>query len=180
MASSDRVARYYDRNTLRFLWVGARGSYAIHRQLWGPGVGSVRDAANYLDVLIAKEIGALIEVEDLAILDIGCGVGGTLFHLAHTFPRSRLHGITISQRQYEIANRLRSERGLDGRCRFTQGDFDTMALGAKADAVVAVESFVHSGSPGTTSKPSNFMRTQLYLRKWFELWGTHVDDRIVS
>ena len=26
---------------------------------------------------------------------------------------------------------------------------------------------------GTTSKPSNFLRTQLYLRKWFEKWGTH-------
>jgi dipeptidyl aminopeptidase/acylaminoacyl peptidase len=24
---------------------------------------------------------------------------------------------------------------------------------------------------GTTSKPSNFMRTQLYLRSWFERWG---------
>ena len=32
---------------------------------------------------------------------------------------------------------------------------------------------------GTTSKPSNFMRTQLYLRKWFERWGTHT-DRLVS
>ena len=32
---------------------------------------------------------------------------------------------------------------------------------------------------GTTSNPSNFMRTQLYLRKWFEQWGTH-DDRPVS
>jgi dipeptidyl aminopeptidase/acylaminoacyl peptidase len=26
---------------------------------------------------------------------------------------------------------------------------------------------------GTTSRPSNFLRTQLYLRKWFEQWGTH-------
>ena len=26
---------------------------------------------------------------------------------------------------------------------------------------------------GTSSKPSNFLRTQLYLRKWFEQWGTH-------
>ena len=26
---------------------------------------------------------------------------------------------------------------------------------------------------GTTSRPSNFMRTQLYLRKWFEEWGSH-------
>jgi dipeptidyl aminopeptidase/acylaminoacyl peptidase len=28
---------------------------------------------------------------------------------------------------------------------------------------------------GTSSKPSNFMRTQLYLRKWFDKWGTHDD-----
>ena len=28
---------------------------------------------------------------------------------------------------------------------------------------------------GTSSKPSNFLRTQLYLRKWFEKWGTHDD-----
>jgi dipeptidyl aminopeptidase/acylaminoacyl peptidase len=26
---------------------------------------------------------------------------------------------------------------------------------------------------GTSSKPSNFLRTQLYLRKWFERWGDH-------
>ncbi len=29
---------------------------------------------------------------------------------------------------------------------------------------------------GTSRLPSNFIRTQLYLRKWFERWGTH-DDR---
>ena len=32
---------------------------------------------------------------------------------------------------------------------------------------------------GTSSKPSNFMRTQLYLRKWFSKWGTH-DERMTS
>jgi dipeptidyl aminopeptidase/acylaminoacyl peptidase len=32
---------------------------------------------------------------------------------------------------------------------------------------------------GTSSNPSNFLRTQLYLRKWFEKWGTH-DDQLVS
>ncbi|MGH7552877.1 MAG: alpha/beta hydrolase family protein, partial [Longimicrobiales bacterium] len=25
---------------------------------------------------------------------------------------------------------------------------------------------------GTTSRPSNFMRTQLYMRQWFERWST--------
>ncbi|MFV2008154.1 MAG: prolyl oligopeptidase family serine peptidase, partial [Longimicrobiales bacterium] len=33
---------------------------------------------------------------------------------------------------------------------------------------------------GTGSNPSNFMRTQLYLRKWFEKWGTHDDKRLIS
>jgi dipeptidyl aminopeptidase/acylaminoacyl peptidase len=28
---------------------------------------------------------------------------------------------------------------------------------------------------GTSSRPSNFIRTQLYLREWFERWGTHDD-----
>ena len=28
---------------------------------------------------------------------------------------------------------------------------------------------------GTSRRPSNFLRTQLYLRKWFEKWGTHKD-----
>lgn len=32
---------------------------------------------------------------------------------------------------------------------------------------------------GTTSKPSNFLRTQLYLRKWFAKWGTQ-DDKMTS
>ncbi|MYJ10336.1 MAG: S9 family peptidase, partial [Gemmatimonadetes bacterium] len=29
---------------------------------------------------------------------------------------------------------------------------------------------------GTSRLPSNFLRTQLYLRKWFERWGTHDDE----
>lgn len=33
---------------------------------------------------------------------------------------------------------------------------------------------------GTGSKPSNFMRTQLYLRKWWEKWGTHEAVRPVA
>ncbi|MFV1987385.1 MAG: prolyl oligopeptidase family serine peptidase [Gemmatimonadota bacterium] len=29
---------------------------------------------------------------------------------------------------------------------------------------------------GTSRTPSNFLRTQLYLRSWFERWGTHDDE----
>ncbi len=33
---------------------------------------------------------------------------------------------------------------------------------------------------GTSSNPSNFLRTQLYLRKWFERWGDHDDGQPVT
>jgi len=33
---------------------------------------------------------------------------------------------------------------------------------------------------GTGSKPSNFMRTQLYLRKWFDKWGTQSTSRKIT
>ena len=33
---------------------------------------------------------------------------------------------------------------------------------------------------GTSSKPSNFLRTQLYLRKWFERWGTQDEGRVTT
>ncbi len=33
---------------------------------------------------------------------------------------------------------------------------------------------------GTSRKPSNFLRTQMFLRKWFERWGTHDDGRAVT
>ena len=31
---------------------------------------------------------------------------------------------------------------------------------------------------GTISNPSNFLRTQLYLRTWFAQWGTHEDPLV--
>jgi SAM-dependent methyltransferase len=151
-AWSGEVARYYDRNTLRFLLVGSgRGVYAMHRELWGPGVANARDASDYVHRLLADEIaGHLTRRTGAAansgptVLDFGCGVGGTLFHLAARFPVAQLTGITVSARQVEIARRLAERRGLADRCSFRLGDFQTADLGLLADAVVAVESFAHS------------------------------------
>jgi dipeptidyl aminopeptidase/acylaminoacyl peptidase len=33
---------------------------------------------------------------------------------------------------------------------------------------------------GTSSKPSNYLRTQLYLRKWFDKWRTSSAPRATS
>lgn len=142
------VANYYDRNTWRFLRFGGGGaSHAIHRQLWGPGVRTAEGAAGYVNQRIAEEIGGLFPRGPGDVIDMGCGVGGTVFHLADAFPDTRFLGVTISPRQHDIAARLTRERDLGERCRFIEGDFQSTDLGAVADLVVAVEAFVHSDSP---------------------------------
>jgi trans-aconitate methyltransferase len=150
-SSTEEIARYYDRNTRRFLWLGSgRGVHSMHRELWGPGVASARDAADHINRVIADEIAALAVPqgarESPVIVDFGCGVGGTLFHLARRFPTARLKGITVSQRQVDIAERLAAELGFADRCSFSLGDFQSADLDVRADVVVAVESFAHSGS----------------------------------
>ena len=146
---SESVARYYDRNTRRFLLVGrGTGTHSIHRELWGPGVGSAREAARYVDRLIADEIDAAADGPVRTIIDFGCGVGGTLFYLAERFAGARLHGVTISPKQVEIARRLLDRNGLAERCTVERGDFHSADLGLRADALVAVESLAHSDDVG--------------------------------
>ena len=147
MASRD-VQRYYDLNTSVFLRIGSGGaSHAIHRGLWPPGVRSNREAADHVNTLIADRIRNALPRSPALILDLGCGVGGTLFSLAQTFPAARLHGITISARQVAIADGIAREKGIAQRCHFHQGNFENLYLALQADAIIAVESFIHSSSP---------------------------------
>jgi tocopherol O-methyltransferase len=145
---ADEIERYYDRNTDLFLRIGASsGAHALHRGLWGPGVRNGRQAADYVHGLIANEIRAALPSPPRKILDLGCGVGGTLFHLAEAFPNARLIGLTLSGRQIELARGLAREKGLAGRCEFVQGDFEQVELDTRADAIVAIESYTHATHP---------------------------------
>ena len=142
------MARYYDANTRRFLLVGpGGGSYAIHRELWGPGVTSPAEAADHVNALLAERIRDAGLGRAPSMVDLGCGVGGTVLRLAADFPHARMLGVTLSGRQVQLAERLAAKRGLEGRCRFVHGDFDRVDLGTGHDAAVAVESFVHGPRP---------------------------------
>jgi dipeptidyl aminopeptidase/acylaminoacyl peptidase len=54
----------------------------------------------------------------------------------------------------------------------TEQFYQALKAQKKPTAMIRFEGEWH----GTSSKPSNFIRTQLYLRKWFERWGTHDDE----
>lgn len=177
MSTGEHVARYYDRNTWRFIrFGGGADALAIHRGLWGPGVASTADAKRYVNRLLGDEIGTS-GVGTPTVLDLGCGVGGTLFELAERFPSGRMHGVTISHAQQEIADTWAHRLGVGDRCAFHVGDFHDLRLrsspgaspssGAsegtpdelsvdttlQANAVIAVESFAHARDP------SAFFRT---------------------
>jgi len=157
MSNASSVADYYDRNTSRFLRFGrSRRSVAIHRELWGPGVSTPEEAGAYINGWIAAAVQREVDAGTLSppqrFLDLGCGVGGTLFQLAEYFPTTEFLGVTLSRRQVEWAERLRALRSGGERCHFLQGDFHLPDLGvgappAEAGVAVAIESFVHSESP---------------------------------
>lgn len=94
------VARYYNKNTFRFLrFVPDKSAGTIHRRLYPKGKNRKTDPSHTSDDLV---LNLIRETEARRILDLGCGVGGSINYL-----RSRnegdFTGITLSPVQYKIA-----------------------------------------------------------------------------
>jgi cyclopropane fatty-acyl-phospholipid synthase-like methyltransferase len=143
------VRAYYDRNTGLFLRMGiGRKTLAIRRAVWADGVTTLEEAANYVNGLIAAEAAGISAAGKLRILDIGCGVGGSLFFLVDAIRQPlQCVGVTISPVQAETARRHAEARGLGAKCRFIAGDFSQAAAPGVFDLAFAIESFVHFPSP---------------------------------
>lgn len=143
------IRDYYEQNTPLFLAFGSDAeALTIHRAVWGPGVRSKAAALGYVHTLLAAALRAHVGSRDAQVLDLGCGVGGSLAALA------RLHGpglhgvgITISPMQARMARRLLARRGLVKQCRIVEGDFLRLPFGRQFDAAFGIESFVHAPDP---------------------------------
>jgi SAM-dependent methyltransferase len=150
--TSEATARYYNRNTRRFLRFGGGGAAgAIHRPVWAPDVTDRTGAFEYLNRCVAEAVRPVLPPQASArLLDLGCGVGGTATWLALRLP-VEVTGITNSAVQVEIARKRAAGLGLDRRCRFLDGDFlDPQSLEADAGgftAAYAIESFAHAADP---------------------------------
>jgi tocopherol O-methyltransferase len=146
--SAAEIRRYYDRNTASFVALGEGGS-AIHRAVWGPGVRRVADAFHYVDDQIAERIQRLpIEIETPHVVDLGCGVGASLCHLARRLPAIRGTGITLSPVQARVAEETIKQAGLSNRIVCLEGDYCNLPDGVRpADLAYAIESFVHGPNP---------------------------------
>ncbi|MDW8327550.1 MAG: methyltransferase domain-containing protein [Anaerolineales bacterium] len=139
------VAAYYDQNTAPFLrWFGSGFEVAaIHRQVWGPGVRSGREAFEYPNALTAS-LAQLADLPDEAgVLDLGCGLGGTATWVAERYAVT-VTGLTVSALQALLANQRAAVRGLAQRCRFVWGDFLHLPEFGPFRAAWAIESFAHA------------------------------------
>jgi cyclopropane fatty-acyl-phospholipid synthase-like methyltransferase len=168
--TASAVRAYYDSNTGLFLRMGiGRRTLAIRRAVWASEVRSLEEAVNYVNSLIAAEAVAAAasaaaaglatagtKESELRLLDIGCGVGGSLFFLAAAVPVPfRGIGVTISPRQAEAARRQARARGLSARCSFLAGDFTGVSGLPLIHLAFAIESFVHFASPAAFFAPAS-------------------------
>jgi cyclopropane-fatty-acyl-phospholipid synthase len=81
--------------------------------------------------------------EDLSILDIGCGWGGTALSLA-AWSGARVDGITLSAPQLAVASQRAEAEGLASRARFSLTDYRDVEQ--KYDRIVSVGMLEHVGA----------------------------------
>lgn len=148
-----RVADYYDANTRRFMRSGEGSSGgAIHRCVWTPDATTTAEAADTVNRLIIERLrerlpaGPGRPAGTIDVLDLGCGVGGTMMRLAQELGDASVTGVTISAVQAEIGERRFAAAGLAGRCRIAVVDFAELPPEPRYHAIVAIESVVHSPS----------------------------------
>lgn len=143
------VRRYYDRNTGNFVAHGEGGAAgALHRAVWAPGVEDAAAAFHHVDDRLLALLRDLPAAGRPAhVVDLGCGVGGSLCHLAARRP-IRGTGLTLSPVQVRHAARRIRAAGLSDRVRCIEADYcEPPPDLPPADLAYAVESLVHGPDP---------------------------------
>ncbi len=141
------IRRYYDRHTPRFLRFGQGGrAGAIHRAVRDPETGA--SSVHYVDDQIVALTRTLLPTSpNPHVLDLGCGVGGSLIYLAERLP-IRGTGVTLSPLQVQLATERIRAAGLSDWVSCIEADYCAVpARVPQADLAYAIESFVHGSSP---------------------------------
>lgn len=94
------------------------------------------------------------------LLDIGCGWGGLACWAARHYGVS-VHGITLSEQQWQFANEKIDREGLSGRVKIELRDFRELDGSACYDRIVSVGMFEHIG---VANFPAYFGRIRRLLR----------------
>jgi SAM-dependent methyltransferase len=145
MNASESVKTFYEHNTRRFLaFGGGRASGVIHREVWGEGVQTKNEAFHYSHHLLLQRLNG-IRRTPLRVLDLGCGVGSSLFYLCgHADGPVEATGVTISPTQVIEARARAGRLSLSEQCTFLEADFTHLPEVGLVDLAFSIEAFVHA------------------------------------
>ena len=77
--------------------------------------------------------------DDLAVLDLGCGAGGTLLALARAYPKAELLGVDVEPRSVERANVRFAEAGVAQRVTAQVAAAEGVDLAGRFDLVTLIQ-----------------------------------------
>ena len=152
---SREVAPYFDDLFQRLAVADPVASIAFGRHVhWGYwpdpacAVGSLEDYAAAAELLCRRICDVAGIADGMRVLDVGCGIGGTLGSLNERFHDLKMVGLNLDSRQLErAAATIHASQG--NRIQWVQGDACQKEFGpATFDVVLAVECIFHFSSRG--------------------------------
>ena len=144
------LGAYYDRLARWTGWArgfgygGGRDALTVHRTLADPRAGGRPTATRLHDLLLD----ALPSPPTGAVLDAGCGLGGTMLDLAAR-SSATFTGLTLSERQAAIGRRAAAQAGFGNRIAIHVASYDSPPDGP-FELAIAIESLAHSPNPAAS------------------------------
>ena len=189
MFTTRDIADYYNQTLNHYQqWWRLDRALAVHYGYWDEETG------NFVSAL-EKTNQVLLEISGVKkgdrVLDAGCGVGGTAFYIAGK-TGAKVTGITISERQFEYANKKRNELNMNNLVDFGLEDYTNTSFEANTfDQIWAIESVTSAQDksafareafrllkPGGKLIIADYFRTPDappdkagLLEKWQNCWG---------
>ncbi len=137
--TSTDIENYYDQTEVHYhMFWKLEEAAGLHYGIWDENIKSTSEAILNTNKLLMN----LGEIKkEHKILDAGCGIGGSSIYLAKNIG-CNVHGITLSKKQSETANRLAKKNKLDHLVKFSQSNYlETGFDDNSFDIVWALESF---------------------------------------
>lgn len=155
-----RVARYYDEKTARLLAKYGPGPRVhFHTGLLEgepPEGASAEELRRALTMAQERMIAASFDAWGRSsfaghVIDVGCGLGGTILALVEDTPAERVTGVTIAAAHVPLVRAFAEERGVLARVDVEVCDASEIGGAARFDAAVCIEASCYFDRPAWLS-----------------------------
>ncbi|NUP14092.1 MAG: class I SAM-dependent methyltransferase [Polyangiaceae bacterium] len=141
-AAPDPIAYYTECWVERFRAGHNPTSLAIHYGLVDDARIDFERAKLAINTHVVERL-AISRLGEASLVDLGCGVGGTILDLASRFSSWRFSGVDRTPASLSFAGSRAAERGYGERVRWIQSDYAATPLSPGFDGAYAIESACH-------------------------------------